>query len=300
MNPYRAPQIESNWWRIVLYLFLWIIGVFLFSIPAFIFFSDFLEGDIPDVLMNHLGYQSAIQLAMALGAIGASWLMIKEIEYRNFSFYRLTFVGKLLIQGLAIGVIMMLLFSFLVDVLGVIEFNYVGLSTRLLISFFLYLLVAVAEEVLVRGYILTNLQEKMSPFLALVVSSLFFGSLHLGNHHFSWIGFATISLSGFLMGLLTLKTGSISAAVGLHWSWNYVQGPALGFAVSGHQEIGILSPLATSAATFSGGKFGAEGSALMTILSLLTAIGGCYYLFDRKLFFGSKRVFPKPELSEEK
>jgi membrane protease YdiL (CAAX protease family) len=300
MNPYKAPQIESNWWRIVLYLFLWIIGVFLFSIPAFIFFSDFLEGDIPDVLMNHLGYQSAIQLAMALGAIGASWLMIKEIEYRNFSFYRLTFVGKLLIQGFAIGVIMMLLFSFLVDVLGIIEFNYVGLSTGLLISFFLYLFVAVAEEVLVRGYILTNLQEKMSPFLALVVSSLFFGSLHLGNHHFSWIGFATISLSGFLMGLLTLKTGSVSTAVGLHWSWNFVQGPVLGFAVSGHQESGVLTPIAFSSDLLSGGKFGAEGSIVLMIFSLFSAIGGCYFFFGKKFFFGSKRLFTNPEFSEEK
>jgi uncharacterized protein len=271
---YIKPQIESNWWRIVLYLVLCIVSIFVCSIPVVALFWDFIQEHNGDVLGSNLAYMFAIQLAMTLGIVGASWLMIKEIEYRNFSFYRLTFVGKSLIQGFAIGVIIMLLFSLLVEVLGIIEFNYVGLSTRLLISFFLYLLVAVAEEVLVRGYILTNLQEKMSPFLALLVSSLFFGMLHLGNQHFTWIGFTTISLSGFLMGLLTLKTGSISTAVGLHWSWNFVQGPVLGFAVSGHQENGLFQTNELANQLLTGGKFGAEGSIVLTAIGVMIA---CFY-----------------------
>jgi membrane protease YdiL (CAAX protease family) len=271
---YRKPQIESNWWRIVLYLVLCIVSIFVCSIPVVALFWDFIQEHNRDVIGSNLAYMSAIQLAMTLGIVGASWLMIKEIEYRNFSFYRYTFVIKSLIQGFVIGVIMMLVFASLVYLLGIIEFNYVGLSTRLLISFFLYLLVALAEEVLVRGYILTNLQEKMSPFLALLVSSLFFGMLHLGNQHFTWIGFTTISLSGFLMGLLTLKTGSISTAVGLHWSWNFVQGPVLGFAVSGHQENGLFQTNELANQLLTGGKFGAEGSIVLTAIGVMIA---CFY-----------------------
>lgn len=271
---YRKPQIESNWWRIVLYLVLCIVSIFVCSIPVVALFWDFIQEHNRDVIGSNLAYMSAIQLAMTLGIVGASWLMIKEIEYRNFSFYRYTFVIKSLIQGFVIGVMMMLVFASLVYLLGIIEFNYVGLSTRLLISFFLYLLVALAEEVLVRGYILTNLQEKMSPFLALLVSSLFFGMLHLGNQHFTWIGFTTISLSGFLMGLLTLKTGSISTAVGLHWSWNFVQGPVLGFAVSGHQENGLFQTNELANQLLTGGKFGAEGSIVLTAIGVMIA---CFY-----------------------
>lgn len=290
-NIYNKPQIQSNWWRIVFYLFLCIVSIAVCSFPVIAFFWDLIQEQARDVIGNNLAYMSAIQLAMTLGIVGASWLMIKEIEYRNISFYRYTFVGKSLIQGFVVGVIMMLAFAFIVYLLGIIEFKYVGLSTRLLISFFIYILVAVGEEVLVRGYILTNLQEKMNPFWGLFFSSFFFGILHLGNDHFTWIGFTTISLSGFLMGLMTLKAGSISTAIGLHLSWNFVQGPVLGFAVSGHQEIGILNPIALSSTTFSGGKFGAEGSILMMILTLLSVVVVSYCWFDRKFLFELKRVF---------
>ncbi|MFM8849503.1 MAG: CPBP family intramembrane glutamic endopeptidase, partial [Cytophagales bacterium] len=102
--------------------------------------------------------------------------------------------------------------------------------------------------------------------------SLLFGLAHVGNDHFTWFGFASIALSGYLMAVLSLKSGSISPAVGLHWSWNFVQGSILGFAVSGHAEKGVFEVRALANDTLTGGKFGAEGSILVMLFALTLAV----------------------------
>ena len=173
--------------------------------------------------------------------------------------------------------------------IGIVEFSYHGFSSRLAMSFFIYLFVAIVEEVMFRGYILTNLQEKMNPFWSLVTSSILFGFVHFGNDHFTWIGCATISMSGYLMGLLVLKSGSISSAVGLHWSWNFVQGPILGFAVSGHQEKGLFQITTLSTELLTGGKFGAEGSILLTAFAFTLAV----YLSLKLFHSTNKHSYPK-------
>lgn len=91
MNPYRTPQIENNWWRIVLYLVVCIVSIVVCSIPVVAFFWDFIQEQNSDVIGSNLPYMFAIQLTMSFGIVGASWLMVKEIEYRTFHFYRLTF-----------------------------------------------------------------------------------------------------------------------------------------------------------------------------------------------------------------
>lgn len=153
--------------------------------------------------------------------------------------------------------------------LSSIEFSFNGIDTGILESLLLYFLVAVGEEITIRGYLLYKLRLRLGDFGALIVTSIVFALLHLGNDHFTWIGFVNISLSGFLMGLLVFKTGSISNAIGIHWAWNFVQGPVFGFGVSGHSETGILSPDANSQPLLTGGEFGAEGSLILIPITLI-------------------------------
>jgi uncharacterized protein len=292
MEFYRKPEIESNWWRIIVYLLLCIVAILIFSIPVVTFFWDLIQDPDRDILDENLSYQLAIQTVMALGIITTSYLMIKQIEYRSAISYRLTFNLKSICLGFSIGLIAMILFGLIAYVFGLVDFIYQGLSLKLAISFVLYLFVGVAEEVLVRGYILTNLQEKLNPFWALLISSLFFGALHIGNDYFTWIGFATISISSFLMGLLVLRTKSISSAIGLHWSWNFVQGPILGFAVSGHQEVGLFSNTGLGSEILTGGKFGAEGSIVLCAITVTI-------IFFTYRFYSEQKVFVEVNSASE-
>ena len=116
------------------------------------------------------------------------------------------------------------------------------------------------------------MNEKLTTFWAAVLSSLLFGLAHVGNDHFTWFGFASITLSGYLMAVLSLKSGSISPAVGLHWSWNFVQGPILGFAVSGDSEKGVFEVRGLANDVLTGGKFGAEGSVPVAAFAFALAV----------------------------
>ncbi len=91
-------------------------------------------------------------------------------------------------------------------------------------------------------------------------------------------------LFGVLDGYMALKSGSISSAVGFHWSWNFVQGPILGFAVSGHTEKGVFQANSMATDVLTGGQFGAEGSILVALFTLTLAV---YFSF--KAFFADQK-----------
>jgi uncharacterized protein len=267
----------SFWLRIIIYLVVCIVCCITFSIPLLIAFPELIQHNYPSIKNNewyHLGNQFATALGIALG----TYIMVVKIECKRLNDYLINLTIRGFFYGFLLGLAIMTVFAVLLASLGKISFDFNKLSFHLLFSFVLYFFVALAEELLVRGYILNNLKEKFNPPLALISSSLFFGLLHIGNDHFTWIGLANISLSGFLMGLVALRSQNISSAIGLHWSWNFFQGPVFGFAVSGHQETGIFTPNSLSSHIITGGLFGAEGSIALAVISLVfTAL--VYWLF---------------------
>lgn len=266
------------WLRIIVYLGVCLGIVFCCYIPMFLLFPELIGNNYPN-LMNDQRYLITSQVATALGISIGTYLMIVKIENRRLTEYLLNVNIISLLKGFLLGIVLMSLFSSLMIVVGWIQFNFNIFSFHLVTSFILYFFVAVAEEILARGYILNNLRHRFNAPVALVVSSVIFGAMHVGNDYFTWIGFANISLSGFLMGLVALKSKSVSAAIGLHWSWNFFQGPVFGFAVSGHQELGILKTNFGADKIFTGGNFGAEGSIILTSISIVF-IGLVYRYYE--------------------
>ena len=144
--------------------------------------------------------------------------------------------------------------------------------------------VAVYEELLLRGYVLTNLAEGLTAFLgrrasvaaALVVSSLGFGLLHGANPAASPRSLATVTLAGLLLGLAYVYTGSLSFPVGLHVTWN-LSGVLLGLPVSGLEiPIRLVRTEVTGDPAIHGGGFGIEGGLLglgATVLGCLAVVG---------------------------
>ena len=109
----------------------------------------------------------------------------------------------------------------------------------------------------------------MNDYQAIFISSLIFGAIHLSNSHFTIIGFFNISLSGFLTAMILIKSNTISAPIGLHWAWNFVQGPIAGFNVSGHKESGVFRVERLAPDYITSGDFGAEGSILLIPITLV-------------------------------
>lgn len=85
----------------------------------------------------------------------------------------------------------------------------------------LVILAPLAEELLFRGYFLGRLSEKISKWLALIVTALVFGLLHLPGVTdtgvvWQWGAAADTFALGLIAGSLRLLTGGIWAGVLLH------------------------------------------------------------------------------------
>lgn len=143
----------------------------------------------------------------------------------------------------------------------------------------LYLVVAIAEELLTRGNQIVNLAEGLSAwgymsalFTAWIISSIVFGLLHIFNPHATWVSITNLTLMGFMFGLGFVLTGELGLPIGLHLTWNLVQGNFYGFPVSGKMQYGVtlVAIQDLGPEVWTGGAFGPEAG----MLGILATVAG--------------------------
>lgn len=197
--------------------------------------------------------------------------------------------GKDFLLGWGIGATMLTTCTLIMWGLGAIEFTSTQFSIKLLGEFFILILAwsiqGTTEEILSRGWMFSSLSAKHTIPVGILISSLFFTFLHLGNHAISLIPLLDLTLFGVLTCLMMLKTGNIWTIGSLHAAWNCFQGNVFAFPVSGTQaghafiQVGITGP-----EWLSGGNFGVEGS----VISLFVQSGMIAWLvYD--LYYKHKR-----------
>lgn len=150
-----------------------------------------------------------------------------------------------------------------IEIAGVV-FN----PSSLLISFVFFLLVAITEEFALRGFVLERmLQGGVNKFWALFLSATLFSLVHIANPNFDFLSFINILLAGILLGSSYIYTRNLCFPIALHWFWNWIQGPVLGYEISGNKFCdGLLTLYLPEANLINGGAFGFEGSILCTVL----------------------------------
>ncbi|HKG12740.1 MAG TPA: type II CAAX endopeptidase family protein [Pyrinomonadaceae bacterium] len=140
-------------------------------------------------------------------------------------------------------------------------------------SGFIFLLGAVAEEMVFRGYPLQTLMRSWPIVPALVFSSITFGLVHMGNPHVV-PGFTLVNttLAGAWLAVAYWRTRSLWFPLGLHFGWNWVQGALLGSPVSGITRItphALFDFKDTGPEWVGGGAYGIEGGAACTLAIIL-------------------------------
>ncbi|MDS0282376.1 CPBP family intramembrane glutamic endopeptidase [Haloarcula onubensis] len=160
----------------------------------------------------------------------------------------------------------------------------VGLA--LLIPFFV--VQATVEEILVRGYLLTNLAEgaagavgkTVSTVAATVLTGALFGVLHWTNPSATLLSVTNITLYGFLLGACYVLTDRLGVACGFHVAWNYTLS-LWDFPVSGLDTgIALVGTESTGPELITGGAFGPEGG--LIALPLLALGAGALYWWVRR------------------
>jgi len=151
----------------------------------------------------------------------------------------------------------------------------------LFISLGLMAIVAIYEEAIFRGYILNNLLESIGKWGALLISALVFALAHSGNPGFSLLAALNIFIAGILLGINYIYTRNCWFGILLHFSWNFFQGPVLGYEVSGVHLQSIFQHDIKGNNFITGGAFGLEGSVIATVLYLL-AVGVLVFVYEKK------------------
>ena len=185
--------------------------------------------------------------------------------------------------GIALAIAMLGGGTLILAALGEIEwmdYQFIGIDLALAIG--LMVMVAISEELVFRGYILTNLLENMKPFLSLLVSAFLFAIFHSGNPGANWLTTLNIFLAGVLLGLNFIYTRNLWFGIAFHFAWNFLQGPVLGYEVSGLELNSMLIHSSSGNQLLTGGNFGFEGSLINTILSSIAILTlGTVYHFQK-------------------
>lgn len=143
----------------------------------------------------------------------------------------------------------------------------------------LYLAVAVNEELLFRGYLFQRLKKGTGTWISLLLMGLWFAYAHADNPGMAgsvrtW-AMLNIFLAGLLLGLAYLKTSRLALPMGIHLGWNWAQGSLLGFGVSGTMDTrGWVTPIFEGRPEWlTGGSFGLEASLPCALLCGLAILG---------------------------
>jgi len=160
-----------------------------------------------------------------------------------------------------------------------------------LIFLFGFLIQGAAEEILSRGWMLQVIGARYKPWLGVIISTLFFSAIHLGNSGINIASVINLLFFAFFMLLLVMNDGSLWSACAWHSAWNWSLGNFYGLSVSGHGEKTSIFDLNTVGnELISGGGFGPEGS-LVTSTVLIIAI----IMFSIKILRKKQSEIIRPE-----
>lgn len=207
----------------------------------------------------------------AAGILAITYLFRKYLD--NQSFFSLGFRWSGYSKDASLGffsAIAILGIGTLILVLqGYLSFTGVGYQNEILQTVIFLIVVAFVEEILFRGYLLNNLMQSMNRWVALPITALLFTLAHSGNTGVNILPILNVFVAGIFLGLYYIYAKNLWFCILFHFGWNVLQGPVLGYEVSGFVLTSILKQDLEGPTELTGGAFGFEGSVICLALILI-------------------------------
>jgi membrane protease YdiL (CAAX protease family) len=246
-------------------------GLFLLSRAL----SGHLDMDHPSIGLNLAGNVLLAMLGVILPA-----LLISRVTREQASLFGwgTQARGRHLAIGLIGGLGTMVLLIAVLGLLGMARFNASPLPVGEIAAYgfayaAIFALTALAEEGMLRGYVLIQLSRALGFWPAAIITSAIFAALHLVHGNETALGLVQVGIFGLVMAISVARTGALWFALGFHAAWDFTETFLFGVADSG--MTGAASLLITrleGPVWLTGGSVGPEGSLLVLPLLLLTAV----------------------------
>ena len=281
--PFRAPVHNlfvgdeglRAGWRFLLYVGLW--RVFLVLIITLVQYVQPHEA--------HGIWRELIAELEFLASAVLPALIMAAIEKRSVDDYGLPrrhAFGKAFWVGMVWGIAAITVLVFSIGGVGDFSLGNLALHGPRIFKFAafwgaFFLIVALFEEFLLRGYPQFTLTQGMGFWPAAILLSSLFAALHLGNPGETWVGLLAVAAIGLFLCLTLRRTGTLWFAVGFHASWDWGESflysvPDSGGMVTGH----LMRSSFHGSRWITGGSVGPEGSVLVFVVIALTWVA-----FDR-------------------
>lgn len=252
--------------------------ILLFIAGFLLFLLAYGFSSIPGVLDRAtgalLGLQAVLYVLTSAGVLalyGCWWRWTEKQKAKDIPMHRLAGDTAL---GFGIGILFFILVTGFIALLGGYRIESINWNWKCLIqNLFMFMVVAVGEEVLFRGIVFRMIDDRWGTVVGLIASALIFGFVHITNSNATvWSSLAIAIEAGLLLAAAYKWSGTLWLPIGIHWSWNYFQGPIFGFAVSGNGTPSLINPVIEGSEWLTGGSFGAEASIPAFVLGLALAI----------------------------
>lgn len=233
-------------------------------------------------------YKNA-NLVMLMGTTGqllAAIFFVKFIlkKKSDYIFFKRESLAKTTGIGLFLGFLQISIYV-LLDVgrgaLGYSGSSYGNFNLIFLAYFIAFFIQSTSEEVLVRGILTRVLCDRFGRNVAILLPSIFFGLLHLGNEGVTILSTLNTILVGIFFAKLLFYKENIMLTSGVHAGWNFSMTMIYGLNVSGFSGFDSLLNFRILNYNLYDEIYGPEGSIVVTVIEILSILA-IFYLERRK------------------
>ncbi|HKB68943.1 MAG TPA: type II CAAX endopeptidase family protein [Pyrinomonadaceae bacterium] len=278
-----AGRLRSGW-RLLIFVLILVVLTLLFGAvtkAVFIVAVRF----VPSSGLAHYLENFIFRLIFLLVALLAGFICTRFLEglpWRALGLWLHARWARDFLFGSVIGIVSLALATAIATAGGGLSFTIsprvmlVKVLQTLVFSGLLFILAALAEEALFRGYPLQTLTRAGLVTFGILITSIAFAAVHMENPNFTTgLPILNLLLAGVWLAVAYLRTRSLWFPLGVHWAWNWALGSLFGLPVSGISDLAphpLLRGTDLGPAWLTGGSYGIEGGLACTITLVVSTI----------------------------